>query len=325
MYDLIIVGGGAASQSAAMYAQGKQLNFLLISEHFGGKVEPAATEGRDYQLGKILIHYDTPDEADSDDHLIGSSVVHQFERQLKQLHDRVLEDRVLSLRKDGATFAVETSTAGVKQARAVILATGAKPRSLDLPGVADHLISNLGYNTTHHSDTLRGREIAVIGATDEALLSAAEFAQSAAKIYLVVPQLDVADRPELAALAALKNVELLQGYRVAEVKGEPLSRKLVLERDGTRRALSVDTIFIDLGYQPATELVRDLVEQTAEGYVRVDRRNATSLSGLFAAGDVTRSEGEQVLTAIGDGARAARSAHFYVLTSLAAPVLDAAP
>lgn len=324
MYDLIIIGGGAASQSAAMYAQGKQLNFLLISEHLGGKVEPAAAEGRDYMFGKMLIHYDGPDDEESDEHLIGSSVVHQFERQLKHLHDRLLEDRVLSLRQDGATFEVETSASGVKQTRAVIVATGAKPRRLDLPGVADHLVSNLGYNTTHHGDTLRGREIAVIGATDEALLSTAEFAQAATKVYLVVPNLDAAERPELAALASLKNVEVLQGYRVAEVKGEPLGRKLVLERDGTRRSLTADSIFIDLGYEPATALVKDLVEQTAEGYIRVDRRNATSVPGLFAAGDVTRSEGEQVLTAIGDGARAARSAHFHVLTSLAASAVDAA-
>lgn len=325
MYDLIIIGGGAASQSAAMYAQGKQLNFLMICEHLGGKVEPAAAEGRDYQLGKLLIHYDTPDEQESDDHLIGSSVVHQFERQLKHLRDRLLEDKVSGLRLEGATFAVETSGSGVKRARSVILATGAQPRRLDLPGVAEHLVANLGYNTTHHGETLRGREIAVIGMTDEALLSAAEFAQSAAKVYLVVPQLDAAERPEIAALANFRNVEVLQGYRVAEVKGEPLSRRLVLERDGMRRALSVDSIFVDLGYEPATGLIKDLAEQTAEGYVKVNRRNATSVPGLFAAGDVTRSEGEQVLTAIGDGARAARSAHFYVLTSLASNVVNAAP
>ena len=273
----------------------------------------------------MLIHYDTPDEEESDDRLIGSSVVHQFERQLKHLHDRVLEDQVSSIRLNGTNFEVETSKSGVKQARAVIVATGAQPLSLNLPGVADHLTTNLGYNTTHHGDTLRGREVAVIGATDEALLSAAEFAQSAAKVYLVLSQLEAADRPEITALGSIKNVELLQGYRVADVKGEPLGRKLVLERDGTRRALTVDAIFVDLGYKPTTGLVSELVELTAAGYIRVDRRNATSVPGLFAAGDVTRSEGEQVLTAIGDGARAARSAHFYVLTSIAANAVNAAP
>ncbi|NTW00061.1 MAG: NAD(P)/FAD-dependent oxidoreductase [Oscillochloris sp.] len=325
MYDLIIIGGGAASQSAAMYAHGKQLNFLLICEHLGGKVEPVASEGRDYQFGKMLVHYDKPDDAESDEQLIGSSVVHQFERQLKHLHDRILEDQVSGLGLEGSLFAVETKNSGVKQARAVIVATGARPRHLNLSGIADHLITNLGYNTTHHGDTLRGREVAVIGATDQALLSAAEFAQSAAKVYLVVPQLEATDRPELAALSSIQNVELLPGYRVADVKGEPLGRRLVLERDGTRRALTVDAIFVSLGYEPETALVQELVEQTSEGYIRVDRQNATSVPGLFAAGDVTGSEGEQVLTAIGDGARAARSAHFYVLTSLASRAVNTAP
>jgi len=325
MYDLIIIGGGAASQSAAMYAQGKQINFLIICERLGGKVEPVAAEGRDYQFGKILVHYDRPDDEEADEQLLGSSVVHQFERQLRHLPDRILEDQVSSLSLDGANFAIETSNSGVKHARSVIIATGARPRHLDLAGVAEHLVTNLGHKTTHHSDELRGREIAVIGATDQALLSAAEFAQSAAKVYLVVPQQDATDRPELAALSSLQNVELIQGYRVAEVKSEPLGRRLVLERDGTRRSLNVDGIFAGLGYEPEISLVQDLVERTSEGYIRVTRRNATSVPGLFAAGDVITAEGEQVLTAIGDGARAARSAHFYVLTTLASRAVDAAP
>jgi thioredoxin reductase len=325
MYDLIIIGGGAASQAAAIYAHGKQLNFLLISEHLGGKIEPVSSEGRDYMLGKMLIHFDTPDEEEADEHLIGSSVVHQFERQIKHMRDRVLADQVCGLRQEGSIFEVETTGSGVKKARAVILATGARPRRLALTEVAEHLTANLGYNTTHHGEAMRGREVAVVGATDEALMSAAEFAQSAAKVYLVVQQLDAADRPELKALGGLRNVELLAGYRVADVKAEPLGRKLTVERNGTRRAITVDTIFVDLGYEPATSLVEGLVEQTAEGYVQVDQRNATSLPGLFAAGDVTRSEGEQVLSAIGDGARAARSAHFYVLTSAGAREANAAP
>ncbi|NTW96990.1 MAG: NAD(P)/FAD-dependent oxidoreductase [Oscillochloris sp.] len=325
MYDLIIIGGGAASQSAAMYAQGKQLNFLIICERLGGKVEPVAAEGRDYQFGKILVHYDRPDDEEADEQLLGSSVVHQFERQLRHLPDRILEDQVSSLSLDGANFAIETSNSGVKHARSVIIATGARPRRLDLAGVAEHLITHLGHKTTHHGDELRGREIAVIGETDQALLSAAEFAQSAAKVYLVVPQQDGAERPELASLSSLQNVELIQGYRVAEVKSEPLGRRLVLERDGTRRSLNVDGIFVGLGYEPEIGLVQDLVERTSEGYIRVTRRNATSVPGLFAAGDVITAEGEQVLTAIGDGARAARSAHFYVLTTLASRAVDAAP
>jgi len=324
MYDLIIIGGGAASQSAAMYAQGKQLNFLIICERLGGKVEPASAEGRDYQIGKILVHYDKPDDEEADEQLLGSSVVHQFGRQLRHLPDRILEDQVSGLSLDGVNFAIETSSSGVKHARAVIIATGARPRHLSLAGVAEHLITNLGHKTTHHSEELRGREIAVIGATDQALLSAAEFAQSAAKVYLVLPQGNATERPELAALSSLPNIELLPDYQVVDVKSEPLGRRLVLERNGARRTINVDGVFVGLGYEPEIGLVQDLVERTSEGYIRVTRRNATSVPGLFAAGDVITAEGEQVLTAIGDGARAARSAHFYILTTLASRAVDAA-
>ena len=80
MHDLIIIGGGPASQSAAMYAIGKQINFLMIYEKLGGRVDQVTPTDRDCLVGSIVVHFDFPDAEDEEDHLIGSSAVHLFER-----------------------------------------------------------------------------------------------------------------------------------------------------------------------------------------------------------------------------------------------------
>jgi thioredoxin reductase len=108
---------------------------------------------------------------------------------------------------------------------------------------------------------------------------------------------------------------------VIALEGERALERVIVERHGQRRPIPVDAAFAHLGLIPNSELVRDLVELDDEGFVVVDGRSATSLPGLFAAGDVTTGFGEQVLIAIGDGARAALGAYDYLLTKPLVPEL----
>lgn len=314
MYDLVIIGGGAASQSAAMYAIGKQMHFLLICDRLGGRVDPLEPADRDYLVGNILVHFDTPDADEEEHHLIGSSVVHLFERQLKGAHNQMLNDRAVLVRNIDDHFAIETERSGTLEAASVIVATGAFPRRLEARGANQRLVTSLGYSTTHHRESMGGNTVAIVGETDQALMSAAEFAQTAARVYLVLPSRTDLGSADLSALQACENIEILAGYRVREVYAENAVRRLVIERGQELVRLRVDLIFADLGREPAIDPVRHLVSCTPEGFIAVDARNATGVPGLFAAGDVTHPEGEQVLVAIGDGARAARNAHFYLLT-----------
>lgn len=313
MRDLVIIGGGAASQAAAMYALGKQIDFVLIGEQPGGRVEPIRPADRDYLVGSILVHFDGPDAEEQERRLIGSSAVHGFERQLRAHPGRCIQDRATAVRRRGHEFVVETAASGPIAAPAVIVATGARPRRpAGLNGSAA-LLPELGHGRTRHMTQLIGKRVAIVGETEQAIYSAAEFADHARQVYLVLPA-QAAARPELALLARRGNLAVLTGYEVAEVAGEGAARMLVLQRSDEIFRLDVDLAFADLGAEPASELVAHLVEVGAGGFIRVDERHATSVPGLFAAGDVTRLEGEQVLSAIGDGARAARSAHFYLLT-----------
>jgi thioredoxin reductase (NADPH) len=313
MRDLVIIGGGAASQAAAMYALGKQIDFLLVCDRFGGRVGPAAPADRDYLVGSILVHYDSPDHEDAEQQLIGSSAVRVFERQIAHQPGRVLYDKAVGLRRDGPEFVVETEHGAVVRSGAVLLATGAAPRALaGVPG--NHLVKPLGHRCTHSGAALAGKAVAVIGASEQALYTAAELARSARMVYLVLPTVQRAERPEMAMLQRQSNIEVLPGYGLIEVRGEGTVSEIMIGAGGEVITLEVQAAFADMGYAPASSLVRNMVKTGSDGFIQVDRGFATSVPGLFAAGDVTRPEGEQVLAAIGDGARAARSAHFYLLT-----------
>lgn len=313
MRDLVIIGGGAASQAAAMYAHGKQMDFLLICDRFGGRVEPAAPADRDYLVGSIIVHFDYPDAEEEEQQLIGSSAVHLFERQLSRLPECVLHDRATAVRREGQHFVVETAQAGAIAAGAVIVATGAAPRRLDhLPG--SHLVERLDYSTTHHVAALAGKAVAVVGDSEPALYTAAELSRTARQVYLVLHDAELAERSEVLLLQRQANVEVLPGYRLTEAHGNGAVERIVLEREGQQQHLAAECVLVDPGFEPASALVSHLVKTRPDGFIHVDRGFATSVPGLFAAGDVTRPEGEHVLAAIGDGARAARSAHFFLLT-----------
>ncbi len=321
MYDLIIVGGGAASQAAAMYAIGKRLHFLMIYEKLGGRVEQSEPTDRDYLVGNIVVHFEFPDAEEEEEHLIGSSAVHLFERQIKTHTGRVLNDLVTDITRVDDVFHVSTRHHGVQESNTVILATGAKPTRLAIPKAGELLIADMGYAVTTHAQRVAGRSVAVIGATEQSLYSAAELAQTAARVYLIGEYGPLLNTPIGRTLAQHPTVEMLDGWQLLEVVGSFKIEQLLIGHTGKQRRLDVDSAFVDMGRQPQSELVRHFGITDPQGFICVDQHNATSVPGLFAAGDVSKALGEQVLIAIGDGARAAVSAHRYLLQRLRAAQL----
>jgi len=153
----------------------------------------------------------------------------------------------------------------------------------------------------------------VIGTTVRALRGVSELAAIAEHIYLIAPDAAGMATPMARALRHRPNVEVLEGYLVKEVVGPFNVEELIVEREGQVRRLNVDAAFVDLGLIPNSGMVRRIVQTDYDGFIWVDDRNTTSQPGLFAAGDVTTAFGEQVLIAIGEGARAGLSAYDYVL------------
>jgi thioredoxin reductase len=297
MRDLIIIGGGAAAQSAAMYALGKQLDFLMVYENLGGK-----SGWRQNLVGQTEVEY-----------LAGEEAVRLFERRITQQQGVTLRDHVTHVTKEAGHFRVETKHHGAHEAAAVIVATGAQPKGLDVPGARELLGQGLGYSVTTHAHLLAGKTAAVIGTSARALRGVAELARGAERVYLIIPDASGMSAPMVRAMSNRPNVEVLPNTRVVEVTGPMNVEELVVSHEGQQRRLALDAAFIDLGLKPNSEMVKQIVQTDQDGFIWVDDRNATTLPGLFAAGDVTTAFGEQVLIAIGDGARAALGAYDYLL------------
>ena len=224
-----------------------------------------------------------------------------------------LHDRVVALTKSGGVFQVQTQHHGTQNATAVILATGASPLQLNVPGAKSLLNHGIGYSITTHAQLVAGKTVAVIGTTRRALRGVVELARTAAQIYLIAPDATGMTTPLARSLRRLPNVSVLAGYTVKEIAGTHSVEHVVVVRDGEESTLRVDAVFADFGLLPNSGIARQLARVDADGFILIDDKNATTTPGLFAAGDVTTAFGENILIAIGDGARAAVSAYEYIL------------
>jgi thioredoxin reductase len=297
MHDLIIIGGGAAALSAAVYALGKQLDVVVIYENLGGK---AGT--RQHLRGQV-----------GEEYLAGADAARALQRQVEAQPERTLRDRVIEVAKTNGAFKVTTEHHGTLESIAVIVATGAAPIPLDVPGAHEMVGQGLGYSASTHAHLLAGKNVAVIGTSVRALRGAAELARTAAHVYVIAPDTATLEAPLASSLRERPNVEVLEGYRVKAIHGPFNVESIVVEHGDQHRWLRVDAAFVDLGLTANSGSVRQIAQTDGEGFIVIDQRNATTTPGLFAAGDVTTAFGEQILIAIGDGARAGLSAYDYLL------------
>jgi len=297
MYDLIVLGGGPAGLTATVYAIRKRLETLLITKDLGGKTN---------------WHLELPD-VDLHHVITGEEVVSRFRSQIDYLDFARIMDGAESVNTIDGGYIIKTKSGRTFEAKAVIVATGARARRLGVPGERDFLMRGLCYSAVSYAPLFIDRQAAVVGDGDLALRGAAELAQIARHVYLVAPEKGQLESRLGQKLLQQPNVTLLQGYRVQEIKGDRYARSLIVQDGNESRELVVDAIFVELDLIPNSEIVAHLVELDSKGRIIVDSRNATNRPGLFAAGDVSSVHAEQVLIAVGEGAKAALSAYEYLL------------
>ncbi len=297
MYDLIIIGGGPAGLTAAIYALRKRLNMLLITKDLGGKTN--------YRLQL----------PDVDHHLVinGEEVVNRFVNEIEYLYFTRVMDRVDRIEPTPGGYLVQTRGGREYSGKALIIATGARGKQLGVPGEREYMMRGLCYSATSYAPLFVDRVTAVVGDGDDALRSAAELAHIARRVTLIAPTHGALDSAIARRLRSLPNVVILEGYRVKEVHGDNYARSVTVARNGDEREVAADAIFIELGLTANTDFVADLVAVDENGRIKVDARNRTSAPGIFAAGDVTEGFAEQVLISVGEGAKAALSAYEYLL------------
>ena len=296
MYDLIIIGGGPAGITAAAMAINQRLETLIIAERWGGQTTYAM------QL----------EEMEGRETITGETLLDAFRRQLDYLSFVRDFDTVTKMMPVEKNFVVDTVQGDRYEGQAVIMATGAKPQRLDVPGEARLAGYGLSYLATTHASLFLGKDVAVVGQGRRAQWAAADLARKAHWVYLLAPG-SLPDTPLVHRLRQMQNVEIVEGAAVGEVCGERFVEAVVITTpEGEKREISVKGVFVKLPRTPNSDLVREWVDCDRRGHIIVDVNCATSWPGVFAAGDVT-CVSEQALVHIGEGAKAAISAYRYLL------------
>lgn len=302
MYDLIVIGGGPAGMTAVVYAARKKLNTLLVTQDIGGQV----LWTRDIQnyMGYQFV--------------TGPELMAKFEEQVRMFPVAIKYEEVVKLEQtpDGA-FLVRTAE-GEYQGRAAIIASGKRPRRLNVPGEAELTGMGVSYCATCDGPLFAGLTVAVVGSGNSALQAAVELATIAEKVFLVSRDPYVADPIIVDMLGQHANIEEIKGYESKEIIGRHSIENYIIQPNGRPdqpRELAVQGIFVEVGLIPNSEFAVDLVERNQNGEITVDCRSRTNVKGLFAAGDVTDGPDKQIVIAAGDGARAALVAYEHLLHS----------
>ena len=301
MYDLIIVGGGPAGLTAAVYAIRKRLNVLLVSKDLGGKTNYrlALPWIEDYQVIK------------------GLEIVDKFRNELEYLDFARHIEAVELVEKKDDHFTVTTKSGAKLEAKAVILATGTRQVRMNVPGEKEYTMKGLCYSALSYAPLFIDKSVVVVGDEDLALRSAGELATVAKEVTIVCARDKELTSPLGQKLQQASNVKIMKDCEIVEVQGDEYARKLILkDKAGKLKEFEADGMFVEKALTANTNMVKELAKLDEQGRMVVDSNCRTSVPGLFAAGDVTNNYAEQVLIAVGEGAKAALSAYEYLLPKL---------
>ncbi len=304
MNDVIIIGGGPAGYTAALYSSRAQLDTLVIEKMFSGG-QMATTD--------VMENYPGFEEP-----IGGSDLALRMEKQARKFGTVVLNDEVLELDLDSDIKKVKTKN-NTFESKTIILSMGASPKMLGLPKEEKLRGSGVSYCAVCDGAFFRGKTVAVVGGGDTAAEDALYLARFCPKIY-IIHRRDTMRATKLLQneLCCNKKIEFLWDSVVEEIEGqfgvEGLKIKNV--KTGEQSSIKVDGLFVAIGLNPNNSVVKDKVKLNKDGYVITDERMRTNIPGVFAAGDLREKYLRQVITAAADGASAAYSAEQYINENL---------
>lgn len=300
IYDMVIIGGGPGGYTAALYASRAGLRVAVLEKLSAG--------GQMALTSQIDNYPGFPDGID------GFTLGERMRAGAERFGAKTELVKVTALRLDGPVKEIETSE-GSFYGKTVVLATGADPRLLGLPGEKELVGRGVGYCAHCDGMFYRGKTVAVVGGGDSAAAEALHLSRMAEKVILIHRRDTLrASKIYHGPLTQAENVEIRWNSAVSELLfGEKLTG--VRLRDtvtGAETVLDCDGLFVSIGRTPATELVKGRLETDPSGYIVADESTRTGIPGVYAVGDVRTKALRQVVTAVADGAMAAHAAQEYL-------------
>lgn len=303
LYDVIVIGGGPAGLTAALYLARARYRVLVVEkEHFGGQITITAE----------VVNYPGVERTS------GAELTETMRKQAQNFGAEFLLAEVEGLVLEGPVKTVQTSR-GARNCFGVLLATGARPRMVGFQGEAEFRGRGVAYCATCDGEFFTGKQVFVVGGGFAAAEESVFLTKYASHVTVLIRGADFkCARAAAEAARSHEKITVLTHTQVEEVAGDSALRYLRYRNTQTGemteyRPAEGETfgVFVFAGYEPATELVQGLAERDEQGYVRTDRNQRTSAEGLYAAGDVCVKSLRQVVTAVGDGALAATELERY--------------
>jgi thioredoxin-disulfide reductase len=286
MKEVIIIGAGIAGCTAAIYASRKKMDFLLVSEEFGGQF---------FESGEILNYPGIKKTS-------GADFSEMFEEQLE--FNNIKPKTGVSIKrieKEGSNFKL-SSDDETFTAQSVIIATGSSPRKLNIPGEDEYKNKGLTYCSICDGPLFADKEVAVIGGGNSALEGVDFIKNIAKKIYLInIDDKFKAHEVLIEKAESLDNVEIIHSAKTTKIKGNDFLKAIEYEKDSSTHELEVEGVIVEIGRIPNTGFTGDFLKKTDHEHIQIDCQTKTSVEGVFAAGDCASGDEYQYAIAAGQG------------------------
>ena len=289
---MVVIGGGPAGVSAAIYSSRKGLSTVMIVEKFGGQVQD--TKGIENLISVVYTE--------------GPQLSADLNKHLLQYPVKILEHRRV-LNVDKNTKEIFLHGGEKLSAESIIIATGAKWRELNIPGEKDYMGQGVAYCPHCDGPFYKNKKIAVVGGGNSGVEAAIDLSGIVAEVVLFEynDQLK-ADQVLINKLKSIPNAKIITSARTKTVVGDGKKVTALEYHDritDTEHKIELDGIFVQIGLLPNTGFLKDTLELTKFGEIVVDNKGRTSVPGIYAAGDVTTTPYKQIIIAMGEGAKAA--------------------
>jgi alkyl hydroperoxide reductase subunit F len=299
MYDVIIIGAGPSGMTAAVYTARKKLNTLLISKDVGGQTN--WTNSVENYMGYQFIE--------------GPELIEKFEAQVKQFPiDLKVGDGAVSIARLAEGFEVHTESGKIYRGKTTIIATGKRPRSLNVPGEEKFRGKGVSYCSICDAPLFEGMNVAVVGGGNSALEAADDLTKIAEKVYLISLTPLTGDQVLIDKINKAYNLSVFIEHDTLSIAGDNFVSRITVKdvRSNEIRELDVKGIFVEIGLIPNSDLAKGIVPFNRLGEIEVSCNCETVVPGLFAAGDVTSTPEKQIIIAAGEGAKAALQVYHYL-------------